>query len=216
MHNCAGARIAFVHGAIGFALLSSISCNASLPTEPSAPASATTLEILYGSTSCQELRVGTGALFNAYTVTGDGVYAHVTPQTAWASSDPAVLRPGIGIAPSFNFLAPGTAEVRAEYQGKFAATSVTVLGRDFPYLEVGFLNAIRNGATPVGAALRTASGTATTNVTAATTFTSSNPRVATIEGSQITFTGAVGNVEIRGTYNGITGACGIAQRPRSF
>jgi hypothetical protein len=216
MHNCAGARTVLVRCASVFALISSIGCNASLPTEASAPVSATTLEVLYGSTSCQPLRVGSSAFFSAYTVTGDGVYQHVTPHVSWSSSDPGVLRPGSSISSSFPLLAPGTAEVRAQYQGLFGATSVTVHGQGPPQLEVDFFNPVRNGSTPLSARLRTGSGAPITIVTASTTFTSSNPRVATIEGSQLSFTGAVGNVEVRGAYNGITGACGIAQSPRAF
>jgi hypothetical protein len=53
-------------------------------------------------------------------------------------------------------------------------------------------------------------------VSAATTFTSFDPRIATVAGSRITFKPVIGNAVITGTHNGMVGACGVAVYPRAY
>lgn len=66
------------------------------------------------------------------------------------------------------------------------------------------------------AMIRNSLTTPSTDVSAATTFTSSDTRIATVDGSSITFKPLVGNVVITGTQNGMTGSCGIAVYPRPY
>ena len=113
---------------------------------------------------------------------------------------------------------PGTAEVRAEHQGTRAMLLVTVSPDTYPMLDVSIQGVVLPGTSqPMGRAMtHSALAVPATDVSAATTFTSSDTRVATVDGQRITFKPLVGNVVITGTHNGITGACGIAVYPRAY
>jgi hypothetical protein len=190
------------------ALVVSANCSAKLPSQPT-PAP-TTLVMLYGLTNCQQLRAPGNAFFNVLTY-NDGLYQPVQATAVrWSSSNPAVLIPSAGSG-FFTLTGVGTAEARAEYQGMSAAVVLTVpASTTLPYLEVTV------GGTTGRVEYRAAFGPPTTNVTAAATFSSSDSRIATVDGSRITFPGPIGNAEIRATANGLVGSCGLSIIPRSF
>jgi len=170
--------------------------------------------MLYGLTNCQQLRAPGNAFFNVLTYT-DGLYQPVQATAVrWSTSNPAVLIPAAGSG-FFTLTGVGTAEARAEYQGMSAAVVLTVpASTTLPYLEVTVGGTV--GGTTGRVDYRAAFGPPTTNVTAAATFSSSDARIATVDGSRITFPGPIGNAEIRASANGLVGSCGLAINPRSF
>lgn len=146
----------------------------------------------------------------------DGLYQVVNQQAvAWSSSNPAVLLPSV-TSGSFTLVGVGTAEARAAYQGRSAAVLVNVPATAaLPYLEV---SAGTNfpGIVPVTVLLRTSFSAPTTNVTSGAAISSSETDIATVEGSRVTYSGVIGNTEIRATANGLVGACALAVNPRTF
>jgi hypothetical protein len=192
---------------IAGALVSCAGCGAKSPTEPS---STSGLIVLIGSLGCQELRAGRFIQFHALLRSGDA-YQSVTDQATWTASDPGVMRPNSFLQGSFSMLGPGTVEARAEYQGQFAFASFTVGAPGAPYLEVTAPSA-GPSQLMARAQLWSPSG-AITDISSSATFVSSDPRIARVEGRLILFGRSIGNVEIRGTANGMSGSCGASNYP---
>ena len=186
-----------------------VNCSAQLPAQPTPPPSS--LVLLYGLTSCQALRAGSIVRFSAL-VYDDGLYQYVNQSAVtWSTSNPAVLTTQSGGGGFFTLVGVGTAEARGLYQGRSAAVVVTVpAGSTLPYLEV---TANSNSAR---VDLRASFSSPTTNVTSSASFTSSDSRIATVEGSRVVLQGPIGNTEIRATASGLAGACAMSVDPRSF
>jgi hypothetical protein len=206
MHSCAGRRMTLIRAAIIAGALSSAGCGARSPTEPS---STSGLVVLFGALGCQQLRAGRVVLLHALVRSGD-TYRQVTSEATWTTSDPGVIRPN-ATRGSFTMLGSGVVEARAEYQGQFAFVSFTVGAPGAPYLEVTATSAGPKQLTG-RAQLWSASG-AITDITSSATFVSSDPRIARVDGRSIVLMGGIGNVEITGTANGMSGTCGASNYP---
>ena len=217
-------RMNVARGVVGVVVMASLGCSESptSPTSPTAnpnaPAPLTRFTILYGALNCQPLRTGSIILVSAYTPESSRAYESVDDaKVTWTTSDPSVLRPST--TPGFVRLeGSGTAELRAEYQGAFAALPITVFPEAYPLLDVSVQGGVLPlAASPMGRAVtRDRFAGASTDVTAATTFSSSDTRIATVDGPRISFKPVLGNAVITGRHNGLVGACGIAVHPRQY
>ena len=210
MHSCA--RLGKRSGRFFVAawLLASIGCSGS-PTEPTSPAGTiSTLTILYGASACQQLRAGRVLALNVYPP--ESPRANVNSASTWTSSDSSVLllHPAPG---AFIMVGPGTAEVRATYQGRTASMTITIQPDVYPRLDVSVINSFPGVEPRVRADLNPALARAVSDVTAETRFSSSDPGIASIDGSRITFKPRVGNVTISAAYNDATGSCGMSVYP---
>ena len=224
MQWCARLRMNVAGGVVGVVVMASLGCSdaptspTSTSANPNAPAPLTRFTILYGALNCQPLLAGSTILVNAYTPESSRAFASVDDsKVTWTTSDPSVLRPST--TPGFVQLeGQGTAELRAEYQGAFAALPITVFPDAYPMLGVSVQGGVLPlGASPMGRAVtRERAGGVSTDVTAATTFTSSDTRIATVDGPRISFKPVLGNAVITGRHNGLAGACGIAVYPRQY
>jgi len=211
MHSCARVGWILVRCVVASALLAAISCSGS-PTAPtSPPGTISALTILYGVTACQPLRVGRVLALNVYPP--ESPRANVNSASRWTSSDPSVLllHPAPG---AFIMVGPGTAEVRAEYQGSVASMAITIQPDVYPRLDVTVNNNFPDVAPRGRAEVIPALARAGTDVTADARFSSSDQRIATVEGARITFQPRVGNVTISATYNGLSGSCGMSVYPK--
>jgi hypothetical protein len=193
-------------------LATAAACSSSSPTAPTTPGATPGLHMIWGALGCSELRPERQINFHAYTVSAGGAYAIVPDEAvSWASSNPGIARLVISnfIHGSFSLASGGTVEIRATYQQMSAALPVTVAGSSNPYLEV----TVRDVAQDEGrAVLRNTPSGAGTDVTAAATWTSTNPSVARVDGNLITY-GGPGNAEIRASYDGRSGGCGLSVLP---
>jgi uncharacterized protein YjdB len=177
------------------------------------------LQIDYGEGFYPSYSVGSGFPLYAYVVDSFGAYRNVTDQTTWTSSNPAIL--GLAFsAPSSNFgaFAPGTAQIKAVYGG-FVVSVATVTITPSPVL-LPLAIVPRRGPTVVGQtvsvrALVQNQNSSSQDVTGTTTWTSSNPRVATITiGSTVTITAvAPGTTDIQATFAGLSNSFRFSVQP---
>jgi hypothetical protein len=185
------------------------------PTEPSSPASRVGIQLHYQVASSSELTPGSSLSLRALEVDTARLYRDVTAQAVWVSSDDAVIRssgPGL-----LQAVAPGLAEISASYQGSTASILIPVVPpRSFPYLDIRPLaNPRAMGSRSTARALMVQSSNSVQDVTADTTWTSSNSTVATVILGVVTGV-TPGTVEIAASYGGYTAAYRLSIYPRGL
>jgi len=190
------------------AAATAIGCSASFPA-PTAPVALASVTIRYPANGANLAANSESAQFQAYAVDGDGLFTNVTSRAAWATSNPAVLVPltASTLTGTFFPAAAGTADVRATYQGVVGTLTVTVRGDQQPYLR------ILGG--PPRPSVFVFSGGLTQDVSNVVSWSSSNPAVGEMRPTTGLFIGIPGNVELRATYNGLSGSLWLGVPPRT-
>lgn len=142
--------------------------------------------------------------FSAVTIDRDGALERVTDRATWLSSDEKVARLSSAGRDFALFLpvAPGTANAIVRFAGMEATASMVVvesaLLESYPRL-----NLISPGSRPQ-AVLREGSATSQSrNVTSEASWTSSDPRVATIDATGAVTRVGIGTTLITATFNGL-------------
>jgi hypothetical protein len=194
---------------LGVAGIIAFGCSASLPTEPSFTSLPARLVLHYPIAGTNAmLGVGGGSTqFEAYTINSDGVWARVTTQAAWSSSDSQALTPSTGVRGVFTYRTAGSHTISVTYQGLQATLPVDV--RDtpaFPYIH------IESQSQSVGISVFTTIylqfGSATNArrqlMPLETTLVSSDESIATIDKNGRFTRVSPGNVRITVTYDGLS------------
>lgn len=212
-------RPAVCLAALGVAIAAA-SCTASFPAQPTTTAAASELAIRYPTTGTSLVAAATPAVaqgnpyfttfftLDLYAIDTDRVYSIVTDQAVWTSSNDAVVRsngPGrmrIGSA--------GTATLYAAYGGLVATLPVVVTEKSFPFLAIRRFEQSRGSVGLTAEAI--SSATSGPVVTTLATWSSSDERIATVSQGHVELH-AMGNVEIRATYNGMSDSYWISNPP---
>jgi Bacterial Ig-like domain (group 2) len=189
-------------------------CSASFPTEPSATVPPLSGLVVRYPVRGTRMVIESAELFNrqfeAYTVDADGVYTRVTDHAAWLSTDTLVVRPSVISPGIIGLFQAGSAEIHASYQGFLTSLPVVVRDRPAPpYLEITV------GISPVRVEVVSGqSGTNRQTITSGVTWTSSDGRIASVDGRGSVSGLLPGNVEIRATYNGLSDRYWMSVPPR--
>ena len=179
-------------------------CDASYPTQPSAPVPVN-LQLQFANAVGIVTSVPrTFFSMRTYVIRSDGAWEDVTGRTKWSSSDPFVLAPfGAG---SFNGERPGTAGVRAEYEGLHAFIEIVVVDPAQLTLPRLFLTpaAPQTPGLSLTAKVELVPATGSSrDVTAEAAWVSSDPSVATVDRGRVTATD-IGTTRITVNYQGFT------------
>jgi hypothetical protein len=201
---------------IALVLLANVSCKASFPTDPTAPAPLAAVQIVLSDPHCP-LPPGLDISLRALAVDTDRGYREVTREATWNSLNPSVAQ--IGANGRGRTLAPGVTEITASVEGVVGSGVLTVerTGPALRALSVSILGfGPRNvGDTASARAFLTGAGAANGDVTALATWTSSDPRVVTVTQGRLTAVG-IGTAAIRAFYEDISGCQSVFISPRFF
>jgi len=156
----------------------------------------------------------------AYLLDSDGAYTDVTQTAEWRFAEPSAVQSlGIHLG-GFGFIrAPGSTGTRVLAQAGSVSGEISVSWqqsssiRTPPFLEVSVLPALRLAESLQVRATFTPSNAAPQNVTSAALWSSSDPAVARVEGTQLVGTG-VGTTEVVGTFQGTTDRLMVSVLPR--
>ena len=194
---------------VGVAGIIAVGCSASLPTEPSFTSLPARLVLHYpiAGTNAMLGVTGGSTQFEAYTINSDGVWARVTTQAQWSSSDGLALTPSTGAPGVFTYRTAGRHMISATYQGLQATLPVDV--RDtppFPYLHI---EAQRESVgvsnfTTIYLQLGSATNARQQLMPSETTLVSSDESIATIDKNGRFTRISPGNVRITVTHGGLS------------
>jgi hypothetical protein len=167
-----------------------------------------TYELVLNRTSMDIPKAGTGTIVATYRTYADGTLhssTDVTSSATWSSGNTSVATVSSGTVTGKGI---GNTTITASYNGKSATCSVVVVSS--PTLSLGWTSVyLEKGAVRTNAAIYNPNnGTASTNVTASATWTTSNAGVATVGGGTITAQGK-GTCTITATYNGLSATCTV-------
>ena len=143
--------------------------------------------------------------FVLYAINSDGVYESVTSRAAWFSSNTAVASvTNSGVARG---VAGGSADIVASYQGFTSTARVMILNPatvNYPFLDVRMSSVPETGRSSRAQALYTLGpNSASRDVSAEASWTSSDERVFTVLNGNVTAQGP-GTASITATYSGAT------------
>ena len=167
-----------------------------------------TYELVLDRTSLDLAKGGSGSLEATYRTYADGTLQtslDVTADASWSSSSTSVATVSSGTVTGNGL---GSATVTATYNGKSASCTVKVTGS--PTLSLGWTSAdLKKGDVRTNAAIYNPNdGTASGNVSASATWTTSNAGVATVTEGTITAHGK-GTCTITATYKGVSARCTV-------
>jgi hypothetical protein len=185
----------------------SAACRANYPTEPT-PAQPIALMIHSGALPPIEVRTN-APTFLAYALDADGAWREATTSATWTSSNPDVAR--LIERSRFMPVSPGTITITARYEGLEATANMVVIdnSQDIadPYPQLMLFPNIRAqvgfGGT-VSALFQTSANSSRQQVASEATWTSEDPRVATVDDTGRVRAIAVGRTVIRASFGGAT------------
>jgi len=186
-------------------------CSASYPTSPTSPvAVGLQLQLVQ---PMGEVPVGSLGAFSAFAIRSDGAWEDVTSKTTWSSPDPLVFRSlgqGRFFADSL-----GRSGVRAQYEGLAEFVDIVVIDparRPTPRLNLTMAAPNAVGASAQATAVFLPAVGGSIDVTAATAWASSDPRVAVVDRGRLTAMG-VGTTRITASYADVTSYYLFSIRP---
>ena len=188
-------------------------CDASYPTIPTQPDVVARVVLQYRFAT-SSVPIGSTFGFYMLAVSPDGVYTDVTTQTQFFSSDLTVARATSGSA--FIGVGSGAAEIVAAYNGLTASMPVVVRPqtRTYPYIELSSSGPGAAGGTATIRAILWQAPSQGRTITAEGTWTSSDPRVAIVNGGMVE-TFSVGTAVITVAFNGLSESIYLPVGPRS-
>jgi hypothetical protein len=154
--------------------------------------------------------------FDAYAIDADGAYHGITNAATWLSGDSSVLVPG-SFPGGFRAVGPGTATILVRYEGAAASLSLAVGNRGLrplPHLEISAVSVSGIGSQARSTVRRRETATGSIDVSAAATWSSSDPRVVTVQGGNVTAVGP-GTAFVTASHNGLVAEYGLSVRPPS-
>jgi hypothetical protein len=176
-------------------------CAASYPSAPTGPAPTARVEIYYTNPMTAPT-VSAAIGLGLYNIDTDGVYSYAS-RASFVSSNPNVLTV-LGTS-TLIAKAAGTAQITGVFNGFTDSISISVVNPPtYPYLYVypPFLS-IAVGDTSDSRVTYYPNVLNQQDVTQLATWTSSNPRVMTVQQGRVTAVG-VGSADITVTYNGLS------------
>jgi hypothetical protein len=148
----------------------------------------------------------------AYKVDHEGRYTDVTSEVSWVSTNADVVSMRRGIAATATAMTPGDAQIVASYEGLTDALSLTV--RPWEDYETSALRLQLFSELTAGVSVQATAylNGADQDVTPMATWTSSNPRVLTVERGRVTAL-KPGTARITITYDGYIDDCIVSVHP---
>jgi hypothetical protein len=185
-------------------------CKATFPFTPTEASARTALQIHYGRAVRAQAVPGEFVSLRAYSVDVEEVFRDVTDTAIWTSSDPTIMEVrGRGLLQATRF---GLVDVMVATEGATAAIRIEVgPSPSLPYLDIIAIGAVGIGFSNAWRAVMR--GGTFSDVTAAASWTSSNPNVATATGGQITGI-TPGTVEITATYQTFSTTFRVSVEPQ--
>jgi len=193
-------------------------CHASYP---SAPSSAVTvaLQVHYPNALGPAPVVSSFGLM-AYSVNSEGAFEEVTKKATWSTSDPAVVVRSTSqsaITENFAAIAPGSADITAQYQGFSTTITVVAFRPDrpvYPSLMISSRGDPRIPGASVPSVVRLYRASADfDDVTRLATWSSSDPGVATVSADGMVRGIAPGTTQIVASYGGLTSSYALSIAP---
>ena len=167
-------------------------CRANFPESPTQNAAVAGVQLQYTQPH-RFIVPGASQSLTLYAIDGDGVFEDVSTRAAWFSSNDGVATVTNG---TVRGVSSGVTDISATYQGFRASGMIVVSSFQPSPLVITPARDHRIGVTsPIGLSL------GSTSVAGAATFTSSDPRVFTVQGSSVVGAG-VGTAAITASYNG--------------
>lgn len=191
-----------------------VSCTASYPTEPSI-ARPVGLLLLYSEPRGRVAAAGgtqNQYSFSAVTVDNDGAYQFVDDRVTWLSTDDSVMQHtsrGTYVA-----VGPGTAQAIARYEGFEASAPMMAVNRGLLDDVYPRLNVVSPGTRPQAWVRRGPASNQSTQVTSQASWSSSDPRVATVGSTGVVTTLGVGTTLITVSFDGLTDWYWLSVAPR--
>jgi hypothetical protein len=159
---------------------SGIGCKANYPAGPTPTPTLAGIQLHYSS-SYAFINLGESARLILYAIDTEGVYQDVTTRASWFSGNTSIFTSaGNG---TVRGVSNGTADVIATYQG-LTTTATIAVSSNLPALSLDLPSTIQVGETRQATARQR--NIARTDVTSRSTWTSSDPRVVTVEAGNIT------------------------------
>jgi Big-like domain-containing protein len=159
---------------------SGIGCKANYPEGPTPTPALAGIQLHYSSNH-EFINPGSFARLILYAIDTEGVYQDVSTRASWVSGNTSIFTSaGIG---SVRGVSDGTANMIATYQG-LTTTATIVVARNPQGLDLDLPFTIPVGET--GQATARQLNIARTDVTSRCTWTSSDPRVVTVEAGNVT------------------------------
>jgi hypothetical protein len=186
--------------------ITAAACTASLPTDPSFTAEPQRL-IVHFPTGGTRTVVGGSGSFEAYSIDSDGVWARVTTQATWFSSDPQAIVPSTSRRGLFTYRNSGNHVIFANYQGRVGTLALEI--RDvppFPYLTIEAQSSSIGPTAFHTIYLVTSAATSGRQqlMTSQVTLSSSDPAIATVDQRGVFIPVAPGNARIIATRDGLS------------
>jgi hypothetical protein len=193
-------------------LIVACACNASYPTQPSAP-TAVGLQ-LHVRNPLGRAIVGNSYGFTAYALRSDTAWEDVTAKAEWRSSNIGILRSPVS-GSSFVATSPGTASVLVRYEGQVQSLDVEVIAsspQHRPRLSVDLFQGLTVGGTASLRALFFPASGSTAIVTADAAWESSDPGIVTVDRGTVRGI-APGTATIAATHQGMSDFLRISVAP---
>jgi hypothetical protein len=185
--------------------IAAAACTASLPTDPSFAAQPERL-IVHFPTGGTRTVVGGSGRFEAYTIDSDGVWARVTTEATWFSSDAEAIVP-ISARGFYSYRSAGSHVISAGYQGLVGTLALDIRNEPpFPYLTVEAQSS-SIGATAfhsIYLVTSAATGGRQQLMASQVTLSSSDPSIATLDQRGAFIAVAPGNARIIATRDGLS------------
>jgi hypothetical protein len=190
-------------------LVFAFGCTASLPSEPSFTSLPARLVVHYpiAGTNAMVGATGGSTQYEAYTIDSEGVWARVTTQATWSSSDPQGLAPVTAARGVFTYRTAGNYTISATYQGMQGVLPIEVRETPpFPYLHIETQSQV-TGVSPFTSIYRYVSSAANGRqqlMPNQTTLASSDESIGKIDENGRFTRVSPGNVRITVTQNGLS------------
>jgi Bacterial Ig-like domain (group 2). len=193
-------------------------CHASYPSAPSNPVTVA-VQVHYPVAVGPVPVISSFALM-AYSVNSEGAFEDVTKKAAWSTSDPSVIVRSVSqssITEVFAAMAPGSANITAQYQGFSTTITIVAFRPDrliYPSLTISSRGDPRLAGASVPSVVRLYRGSADfDDVTRLAAWSSSDPGVATVSADGTVRGVAPGTTQIVASYTGLTTSYALSIPP---
>lgn len=194
-----------LHASVLCVVVALAGCHATYPSAPSTP-SIVALQVHF-LRAMGPVPVSSSFGLIAYAVDSDDAYEDVTGRVSWSTSDASIISRGAPGVISFGAIGAGTATITAQYQGFSTTVTVVTIRADrpvYPSLVITGGDARSVGTAAPAVARLQRSPSDTQDVTALASWSSSDPRVATVAADGMVRAHAPGTAQITASYSGLS------------